>query len=318
MPSFEAKIDTHHHLLPDFYTEKMREHGLTQSGSMPLPAWSPEISLESMEAIGTGFSVLSLSYPGATFLPSSKADTLIKQVNDYAADVVASYPEKFGFFAALAVPGSAASLIEAERALNDLGADGIVLLPNSQGIYLGSQPEHEELFRLLNERDGVVFIHPGALPGTSVSGIPEFATDFLLDTTRAAYLLVLNEYFYKFPRVRIILSHFGGFVPFAAYRLAFSMLITKGLDPDTVVSEFAKFYFDTAISSSKSALPTALEFMHPERIVFGSDFPFVPTRGGQYFSDQLSEHVSDAELLNKIHYQNALALFPRLQSLYQK
>ncbi|MGV7942584.1 amidohydrolase family protein, partial [Mycobacterium kansasii] len=85
-------------------------------------------------------------------------------------------------------PDIEAATAEARRALDDLHADGVVLLANARGTYLGEAGQ-EPLFRALDERSATVFIHPADLPAPAVTGIPPFAADFLLDTTRAAYLL---------------------------------------------------------------------------------------------------------------------------------
>jgi 6-methylsalicylate decarboxylase len=72
---------------------------------------------------------------------------------------------------------------EAVRALDELRADGVVLLANNAGTYVG-QDGQDILFAALDERSAVVFIHPADLPGPTVPGIAPFAADFLLDTGR--------------------------------------------------------------------------------------------------------------------------------------
>jgi hypothetical protein len=84
------------------------------------------------------------------------------------SSLVKDRPDQFGLFATVPMPDVAAATREATRALDELNADGLVLLANNRGTYLGETGQ-AELF----------------LPG-----IPPFAADFLLDTTRAAYLLV--------------------------------------------------------------------------------------------------------------------------------
>ena len=50
------------------------------------------------------------------------------------------------------------------RALDDLKADGVVLLANNAGNYLGEEGQ-DELFKALDARAAVAFIHPAELPG---------------------------------------------------------------------------------------------------------------------------------------------------------
>ena len=80
-----------------------------------------------------------------------------------------------------------------------------------------------DLFAELDRRAAVVLIHPGPLPGQPVPRVPPLAADFLLDTTRAAYLLVRNECVALLPGIRFVLSHAGGFLPYAADRMAVSL-----------------------------------------------------------------------------------------------
>jgi predicted TIM-barrel fold metal-dependent hydrolase len=193
-----------------------------------------------------------------------------------------------------------------------LNADGVVLLANSAGVYLG-QDGQDDLFAALDARSAVVFIHPADLPGPTVPDVLPFATDFLLDTTRAAYLLVRNGIRHKYPNIRFILSHAGGFVPYASHRMAVAILGDTGRSPADSLDDFASFYFDTALSSSAAALPTLLAFAKPGHITFGSDWPFAPIVAGQIFAAGLDTYPAlDAHARAAINRENALALFPRL------
>ena len=204
------------------------------------------------------------------------------------------------------------SVAETVRALDDLNADGVVLLANSAGTYLG-QAGQQDLFAALAERSAVVFIHPANLPCTTVPGVPPFAADFLLDTTRAAYLLVRNGVRRTYPGIRFILSHAGGFVPYASHRMAVAIMGDTGRSPLDSLDDFSSFYFDTALSSSAAALPTLLAFAKPGHITFGSDWPFATTAAGKLFAAGLETYSGmDAGTRDAIDRTNALALFPRL------
>lgn len=162
----------------------------------------------------------------------------------------------------------------------------MVLLANNDGVYLGEDGQ-DRLFAALNERAAVVFVHPAELPGPAVPGVPPWATDFLLDTTRAAFLLVRNGIRQRYPDITFILSHGGGFVPYASHRMAMAITADTGRDPFAVLDELSDFYFDTALSSSPAALPSLLAFAKPGHITVGSDFPFAPSFVGKMFSDNL-------------------------------
>jgi predicted TIM-barrel fold metal-dependent hydrolase len=307
------RIDTHHHLIPPDYRKALQKAGLSEAGGRTLPEWSPEGSLQTMAELGIGTAILSVSTPGTAFLPKAgDAAALARDLNDYTAELAAAQPDRFGFFATVPLPSIDESVAEIVRSLDELHADGVVLLANNAGTYLGEAGQ-DPLFAALNDRSAVVFIHPAELPGPSVPGVPPFATDFLLDTTRAAYLLVRNGIRNRYPKIRFILSHAGGFVPYASYRMAVTITGDTGRSPADILDDFASFYFDTALSSSAAALPTLLAFAKPGHITFGSDFPFAPIAAGKLFAAGLETYPGiDDGARGAIERTNALALFPRL------
>lgn len=307
------RIDTHHHAVPTDYRELLRTKGIDEAGGRALPEWSPEASLETMSELGIGTAILSVSTPGTTFLPQpGDAAALARDLNDHLAGVVTAHPDSFGFFATVPLPHVSEAVAESLRALDVLHADGLVLLANNAGTYLGEDGQ-DELFAALDARSAVVFIHPADLPGPEVPGVLPFAADFLLDTTRAAYLLVRNGIRQRYPNIRFILSHAGGFVPYASHRMAVAILSDTGRSPADSLDDFAGFYFDTALSSSAAALPSLLAFAKPGHITFGSDWPFAPVAAGKLFAAGLETYPGlDQVGLDAIERTNALSLFPRL------
>jgi len=308
-----TRVDTHHHIIPPDYRKALQKAGLDEAGGRALPDWSVDLSLQAMAGLDVGTAILSVSTPGTAFLPNPvDAAGLARDVNDYAAALAAAQPDRFGFFATVPMPNIDESVAESVRALDDLKADGVVLLANNAGTYVGEDGQ-DALFAALNDRSAVVFIHPAELPGPTVPGVPPFAADFLLDTTRAAYLLVHNGIRSRYPNIRFILSHAGGFVPYASHRMAVAITADTGRSWADVLDDFAGFYFDTALSSSAAALPTLLAFAKPGHITFGSDFPFAPTAAGKLFAAGLETYPGlDPATRGAIERTNALALFPRL------
>lgn len=312
------RIDTHQHIIPPDYRNTLRKAGIDAAGGRALPDWSAEAALQTMAELDIGTAILSVSTPGTTFLPqAADAAALARDLNDYSAELVAAQPERFGFFATVPMPHVDESVAEITRALDELHADGVVLLANNAGVYLG-QDGQDPLFAALDARSAVVFIHPAELPGPAVLGVAPFAADFLLDTTRAAYLLVRNGVRRQYPNIMFILSHAGGFVPYASHRMALAITADTGRSPADALDEFAGFYFDTTLSSSAAALPTLLAFAKPGHITFGSDWPFAPVGAGKLFAAGLETFPGiDADTRSAIDRTNALTLFPRLGTALQ-
>ena len=311
MPINADRIDVHHHLIPPFYRDLLAKAGIDEAGGRALPDWGPEAALEQLDLLGTATALVSVSTPGTGFL-SDSAETadLARRLNDFSASLVADHPGRFGYFATVPMPHAEHSAAEAARALDEANADGVTLLANNQGVYLG-QGGFDVLWQTLDERGAVVFVHPADLPAPAVENIPPFAADFLLDTTRAAYLLVRNGIVRRYPNIKFILSHAGGFVPYASHRIALTIAGDTGRSPLDVLDDLRGFYFDTALSSSPAALPTLLAFAKPGHVMFGSDWPFAPKVAGQYFANGLDTTV-DPVMLEAISRTNAQRLFPRL------
>ena len=308
------RIDVHQHVVPPRYAAWLRAQGVSNAGGRELPEWSAEEALAVMDAHEVERGILSVSTPGVrvgTTRDDGEARKLARELNEFTARVASDHPGRFGFFATLTLPDVDGALEEAAYALDTLGAAGVILLANTQGEYLGA-PEHEPLLAELNRRRTVVFVHPSTLPGPTVPGVPPFAADFLLDTTRAAYRLVQSGAIRRHPELRIILAHAGGFRPYASHRLLAAQLLEGGRGPAEILEDMRSFWFDTALSGSPAALPSLLAFAKPGHVLFGSDWPYAPAPAVAYFTGQLDSYLAnDAATQRAIDRESATALFAK-------
>ena len=156
-----------------------------------MPEWSVEDALRLMDEHDIATAVVSVSTPGVHLDPAPRtiavARAQAREVNEFAARLARrpSRPLRASSRRS-ACPTSTARSRSSPTPSTCCGASGVILLANNHGRYLGA-PEDEPLFAELDRRRAVVFVHPSELPGPRVEGIPPFAADFLLDTTRAAY-----------------------------------------------------------------------------------------------------------------------------------
>lgn len=308
-----GKIDTHHHYIPPTYRAYLEEMGFF--GGQATPPWSRELSERTMDRLGVDSAIVSIARPGFYFGDARRAREMARNANEYAAELVRSAPERFGFFAALPLPSVDDAVAEVEHAYDVLGCDGIVLLANNEGVYAGD-PSLDPILEAIDRRHGVLFIHPNALPAApALEGVPVFVADFLLDTTRAALNIVRHGVLRRFGNIRIILSHGGGFLPYAAHRIAgLTPCAEDGpADRQEFLEDCRQFYFDTALTASPTSLPSLLAFAQPDRITYGSDFPYAPGDNAQYFTDQLDELTPAVRA--SVDRGAAEALFPRLSTV---
>jgi predicted TIM-barrel fold metal-dependent hydrolase len=310
------RIDVHHHVIPPAFAKAMAQAGKTLVAGAPLPNWSVQRSLDLMDVQGIQTALLSLSAPGVYFGDKHAAVDLAAACNDFCAAVAADKSDRFGFFAVLPMPFTDLACREAIRALDELNADGIVLLGSTEGHFLGDA-RFEELMAVLNDRQATVFVHPN-LHATSEQlklGTPGFLVEFLCDTTRAATNLILSGAMERYPNIRWILAHAGGFTPYIAWRLSLANMLPQYFDqaPQGVLTYLKRFWFDTALSPSPYAMAALNELVGPSKILFGSDFPFAPEpvtamQTSQFADLTCFDEVQKAAILRT----NALALFPRL------
>ena len=306
----QARIDVHQHLLPPAFIEALGRHGMA---AWAPAAWSPEGALAMMDEHGIATGMLSLSTPGSHLGDDAEGRRLGKQINEYNAELVKGRPDRFGMFATVPLPDIDGSLEAIRHAYDELATDGVILLASNRGTYLGD-PAFDPVMAELDRRSAVVFVHPTLLPGAPVPGIHPSLADFLLDTTRAAINLVLHGVPRRYPRLRIILAHAGGFLPYAAYRIStLANVVDPKVSAADMLDDLSAFYFDTALSGSPTVLPSLLAFARPGHILFGSDWPYAPSKTVGYFTGNLDAYAGLDEAAHAaINRRSAEALFPRL------
>jgi 6-methylsalicylate decarboxylase len=318
------RIDVHQHLvtennpifgMPDGLTWWSVDNALRvmDENEVRLAMLSPIPRLPANAAVIRCMEKLRAGPLGRTRLIRGQLRKGVRQANRMAAGVVEAHPDRFGFFANLGLTDADDAIAEADYAFDVLGADGVFMPTNIGSVYFGDEA-FEPLFAELDRRHAVVFVHPIHLPCPVVSGIPAHVADFLLGTVRAAVNLVRRDVLGRYPRLRIILTHGGGFLPYAVQRFARLLAaLDSGRSQDELSAEFRKFYFDVALSTSPGTLAALLGFAEDTHVLYGSDFPYNQPHDIEFFTDQLDNAGLDPQVLGRIDHANAEALFPRLR-----
>lgn len=316
-------IDVHHHcVLPEY------ERALVRSGaadpSRPLRKNSAVADvIAAMEGFGIEAAIVNpLSVAGVHHGNDENARYLCESTSEALANFVSGAPDRLGFFAPLPYPDVDAAIRQAEHALDKLGADGLILLSNQNGIYVGDK-RGEELWAELDRRGAIVFVHPGrpAFIETLTTKIWGAIVEYPFETTRVAAYLIYNEVMRKYPRIKWILAHAGGCLPYISFRL--SMMEEQDINsppfsqrvPEGTAPYVGKFYFDTAISGSRAALASLMEVAEPGRVMFGTDWPYVDRHLVETQSACLLEwNGFSKEGFSAVERNSALALFPRFRN----
>lgn len=298
------RIDTHQHIIPPNYARWLKDKGLL-SGGLPIPEWSEELAIANLDRLGLTSAILSVSTPGTYFGDIGETRERTREVNEYCADLSKRHPDKFGFFATLTLPDLEGSLAEVAYAFDKLGAKGVILLTNMEGVYVGD-PRWQALLDELGRREAVVFIHPNEPPFDPVPGVIAAAADFMLETTRTAISICRSGSLDRWPGLKVILPHGGGFVPYVSERMA---RVCGDGTQEQGLSRLRQFYFDTALAGTRYALPSLLAFAQPDRILFGTDWPHSLHDRSLYFVQQFEQYEMPDELRTGIYSRNAEKLF---------
>lgn len=310
-----GRIDVHFHMIPQFYADMVYA-----AGSGPAigryPDWSPELALEIMDRFDVAVALLSLGQPGVQFCKPDEAKKLARRCNDYSAELSAKWPKRFGAFGTVSMWDVRHAVEEVGYCLDTLKFAGLSLFASYDGIFLGD-PKFDPVMEALNSRDGVVFIHPGTHPLSKQVQLPWpfFMMEYLFDTTRAVVNLVFGGALERYPRVRFILPHAGGLIPYFSWRLAVSPMIDKRLkqlSKDEVLGLFRRFWYDNALSPGEQTWGSLEKVASPDQIVFGTDWPFanVNVTAEAMKTYEALDAISPAQR-SAIDRGNALRLFPQ-------
>ena len=207
-------------------------------------------------------------------LADDDAAVWVAAVNDGLGDVVASEP-RLSAFAYLPLEHPTLAQREIER-VAERGFVGFTASAGGRSVSLDGA-ELEPLWRALDESAAPLLLHPGASTDPRLN--PLYLGNLLgnpFETTLAAAQLILGDVLARFPRVRVILAHGGGAVAALVGRWQQGVDTDRpGLRPLTEppLQAVRRFYVDT-ITHHPEMTELVRRVIGPDRLVFGSDWPF--------------------------------------------
>ncbi len=298
------RLDTHAHVHPPAYRQAL--------GDAPLPPMTLVGLEEAMERHEIDAAIVSTGPPGGFAGPGADGRDLARRANDGLAEIVAGQPRRFAAVGALPLPDVDAAVAELDRVYDELALDGVMLLTNVAGTYLGD-PAWEALFEALDERGAYVFVHPGLPPHPLPLPHPVWLYEFTFETVRAVSNLIYSGTLERHPSIRFQLAHLGGAAPFLAHRIASLADREPGRAeqaPAGALAYLQRLYYDTGLTNNAPALAATLEVTSRDHVVFGTDWPYaaLPERG---------DPAPDLDFLGAegraaVEFANAAALVPRL------
>ncbi|BDF70310.1 5-carboxyvanillate decarboxylase [Oscillospiraceae bacterium] len=291
----ERRIDLQAHFMPQSYIRALLDRPgpptIRREGGAYRFQYGPDSSylitrasldiaelLEQMDHNGIELEVLSINLPGAELLDEAGGIALARAVNDEFASIIKSYPGRFSALATLCYRNVDQALCEMERC-HKLGFAGAMLFSNVMGLYLDDKrlwPLYERAQRL----DIPLYLHPTTpliAPHVRDYGL-EGMLGYVYDTSLAALRLILSGVFDAYPRLKLVVPHAGGVLPWLAARIDHQSRLIPGAARhiSALPSQYiARLYLDTVCLSADN-LRFALQMVGPEHLLFATDYPFVP------------------------------------------
>jgi predicted TIM-barrel fold metal-dependent hydrolase len=335
-----AKIDVFNHIFPAPFFERLQKVTVNKAA---IKRWlhipflhDLDVRFRTLEEFGPEYrQILSLSAPPIESINPDRRITLdlAELANDSMADLVRAHPERFpGFIASLPLNYPDESVAELERAVTTLGALGVQVFSNINGLPL-DDPRFVPLFDTADRLRCPILLHPAR--GATFADYPGEATSkyeiwwtfgWPYETSAAMQRLVFSRLFDRLPNLKIVAHHLGAMVPFFEGRVGYGLdqFGTRTADADyggllasmrkRPYDYFKMFWADTAVFGSKAATECGLSFFGTGQVVFASDAPFDPEGGAMYIRETLKVieglDISEAERRN-IYQGNAERLFHR-------
>lgn len=312
------RIDVHAHCFPDEYLDLLQRFGSDATDlSRGLGAGSSHdelaARLDLMDSVKVQMQVLSPSPQLPYFENEAHATEAARMINDLYADLVGRYPDRFAAFATTPFPHVEASLAEVERALDVPGMVGVTMATTVLGRSL-VDPAFEPFYAELDRRGAVLYVHPAGAgacsPLISSYGLTWPIGAPIEDTIAVTHLIVKGIPL-RYPHLKIINSHLGGALPMLLQRLDNQYSWAVPETPELPSLQARRMWYDTVGHFHVPALRCACESLGADRLVLGTDFPYLP---GEWYRRSVT-FIEDAGLpesdVHRILETNAEALLGR-------
>ena len=240
--------------------------------------WSPEKRIQDMDAEGVDMQVLSpIPVTFSYWAEAEAAEEMSRIQNDFIADTVKQYPDRFIGMGTVPLQDVEVSIREMDRCMHDIGLKGIEIGTNINGVNL-DDPSFTAFFEAAEKWEVPLFIHPWETLGKERMPRHNFmyTVGMPSETALAAASLINGGVMEKFPGLKICFAHGGGSFPYILPRLDQGWKVWPHLRGTThPPSHYAKsFYFDSLYYDPLN-LKYLIDRFGVDKIVMGSDYPFL-------------------------------------------
>lgn len=293
-------IDIHAHMLPqslwrvlergqEWYGMRYNNAGKTdlfvKEGKVgrihPSLRFTPEERLQNMDALGTEVQVVSVHTQIFGYhLDAARGLAQAREINDEIAGMARAFPQRFVGMATLPLQDVNASIAELDRAVNQLGLKGAELDTVVNGKNW-DEPAFLPLFKAAESMGAVLFFHPQPQHNLVMDRINRYAlpnsVGVIVEDTMIVATLIFGGILDRCPNLKVCIAHGGGPACFGMGRLdrGWQVRTEARVNIRKPPSTYQRrLYYDTVVMS-EAALRFLIDTVGSDRVVLGSDYPFV-------------------------------------------
>jgi aminocarboxymuconate-semialdehyde decarboxylase len=237
-----------------------------------------DLRIRAMDEAGVDLAIVTLTSPNVYWGTAKQSLEAAKLVNDDMAAQQKRYPKRIRFMCSLPWQHPKLAVAELKRAVDELGAVGVMVLANIDGVSLTDR-KFSPIWKAIDQRGLPVLVHPTAPPGTSELDVIKYnliaSVGFMFDTSLAVSRMIFDGFFDRYPKLKLIASHGGATLPYIAGRLDIchaNMPAARVNISAPPSSYLKKIYYDTVVFTQE-ALELAVKVGGATNVLYGSDYP---------------------------------------------
>jgi aminocarboxymuconate-semialdehyde decarboxylase len=238
----------------------------------------PSTRIAAMDAQAIDIEALSINPYWYSF-DYDQARAVIALQNEKLAEFAAGNPERFVALASVALQHAELAAEQLEHGVKQLGLRGALVGGSVNGEELAN-PKFHPFWAKAEELGCVIFIHPQGTAELASrlqgNGGLENVIGNPLETTIALSHLIFEGTFDRFPGLKILAAHGGGYLPsYAARSDAGGRTFPERFTPlkKDPTAYLKDLYYDTIVFTPEALRHLAAE-VGPSQIVVGTDYPY--------------------------------------------
>ncbi len=243
--------------------------------------FTPAQRLQDMEAEGTDLQVVSIHTPLFGYdLEPLQGRQLARDVNDEIASMTRQWPQRFAGLATLPVQDVGAAITELERAVTVLGLKGAELDTVANG-HTWDEPQFTPLFKAAEALGAVLFFHPQPVDNLLLARTDKYGISNSIgvpvEDALVVATLIFGGIFEACPGLKVCIAHGGGPACFGMGRMdrAWQVRSEARLHIQKPPSTYQRRLYYDCVTNSEAALRFLIDQVGIDRVVLGSDWPFV-------------------------------------------